>query len=315
MLFAGFLSLALNFPLNIGVTMSNKAFFKYLSFKLPVTLASIHMLFCAVIPLVLNASGLTNIKPPSGVSRKQKIREWLLALVWALHIAMSNIGLKSVSVHLFVLVKCAGPVASAILTYFMLKRKISDKSIAGLILLVLGPALAVHAEVDVTLFGVLATVSVVFLTSLKVVLSTLLFTSSVKWESLTLLSAMSPKACLLLLPWASYEIFSNEEAMYQVSHLEGYMFVLLSLSGVFAFFLNYNNFMIFKYMDSPVSVAVFTNVRKVLTIVVSVMVFERELNVVNVAGTVTTFLGVALYSYQEMEAKKRKRKHSTLEIV
>lgn len=52
------LSLVLNYPLNIGVTLSNKAFFRVLSFQLPVTLAAIHMLFCAVLPRVLMRCGL-----------------------------------------------------------------------------------------------------------------------------------------------------------------------------------------------------------------------------------------------------------------
>lgn len=48
----GLIALAMNFPLNLGVTLSNKSFFKYLSFSLPVTLGAIHMLFCAVLPFV-----------------------------------------------------------------------------------------------------------------------------------------------------------------------------------------------------------------------------------------------------------------------
>lgn len=185
----------------------------------------------------------------------------------------------------------------------MLGRPLARKSLFALMLLVLGPALVVHSEVDVTLFGVLATVSVVLLTSLKVVLSTLLFSSNLKWDSLSLLAEMSPKASLLLLPWSAYEIFS-QDATYQLGHLGLYMIFLLMASGVAAFLLNYNNFLMFKYMDSPVAVAVFTNVRKVLTIAVSVFVFDHEIGLLNMLGMAITFTGVALYSIYEINKKK-----------
>lgn len=286
-----------------------------MSFQLPVTLAAIHMLFCAVIPFFLLQTGLSQEKAPESLTRTQRKREWVLALVWALHIAMSNIGLRSVSVHLFVLVKCAGPVASALLSLLILGRRTSWRSGVALSLLVLGPALAVHAEVDVTAFGVVATVAVVVLTSLKVTLSTLLFSSNINWDSLALLSEMSPKACLLLLPWSFYEIFSNDAA-YQMGHLGWRMVFLLCASGVFAFLLNYNNFLIFRYMNSPVAVAVFTNIRKVLTIAFSVVVFEHNVGFVNMAGMLVTFLGVALYTFQELQEKARaRRKQAKLEMV
>ncbi len=138
----GLLVLGSNFPLNVFVTISNKAFFRVLEFRWPVTLAAVHMLFCALIPFVMMRSGLSSERPPSELSLLQKKREWLLAFVWALHIAMSNIGLRSVSVHLFVVVKCAGPVASALLSWLIMGRKTSPKSLLALSLLVAGPALA-----------------------------------------------------------------------------------------------------------------------------------------------------------------------------
>lgn len=87
------------------------------------------------------------------------------------------------------------------------------------------------------------------------------------------------------------------------------MFGLLSGSGVAAFLLNYNNFLIFKYMDSPVAVAVFTNMRKVLTVLVSIFWFEQGgVQALNVIGMVVTFVGVAIYSMQEVRNKEKKRR-------
>ncbi len=309
----GAIVLACNFPLNVFVTLSNKAFFKVLQFRLPVTLAAIHMLFCAVLPAVAMRTGLSDESPPLDLSRAQKVREWALAFVWAAHIAMSNIGLRSVSVHLFVVVKCAGPVASALLAWLVLGRSISPQSLGALALLVLGPALAVHSEVDATLFGVAATVAVVVLTSLKVVLSTLLFSGNKEkqWDSLPLLAEMSPKACMLLLPWAAVEIWSEPIGGVSVSPRVA---LLLAGSGVAAFCLNYNNFLIFKYMDSPVAVAVFTNARKVLTILASIVLFERDdVGWLNVGGMVVTFVGVALFTMQEIREKRRKGKKTGAE--
>jgi drug/metabolite transporter (DMT)-like permease len=138
----GLVVLACSFPLNVFVTISNKAFFRVLEFRWPVTLAAVHMLFCALIPFVVMRSGVSKERPPTDLTSIQKKREWLLAFVWALHIAMSNIGLRSVSVHLFVVVKCAGPVASAFLSWLLMGRKLAPRSLFALALLVAGPALA-----------------------------------------------------------------------------------------------------------------------------------------------------------------------------
>lgn len=136
--------------------------------------------------------------------------------------------------------------------------------------------------------------------------------SQKQWDSLPLLGEMSPKACILLLPWAAYEVWShiNDGAVVPTSQfVTARMMLLLSGSGVAAFLLNYNNFLIFKYMDSPVAVAVFTNLRKVLTILTSVLLFENgAVEPLNVVGMVVTFVGVALYSVQEMREKERKRR-------
>lgn len=275
------------------------------------------MLMCSLLAHLALRWGWSDEKAPVNVSLAQRRREWILAVVWALHIAMSNIGLKSVSVHLFVVVKCAGPVASALLSWLILRRPASANSLVSLFLLVAGPALAVHSELDVTWFGVVSTVSVVLLTSLKVVLSTLLFTGKQQWDSLPLLAEMAPKACILLLPWSCYEIWSNDAA-YQMGHLSLTMMGLLGLSGVAAFGLNYNNFLIFKYLDSPVAVAVFTNLRKVLMILVSIWLFDKSLGTDNLFGIAITFLGVFLFTRRELQEQRLKnlrKNRSKLDVV
>jgi multidrug transporter EmrE-like cation transporter len=192
----------------------------------------------------------------------------------------------------------------------------------------------VHSELEATAFGVAATVAVVLLTSLKVVLSTLLFSGNKEkqWDSLPLLGEMSPKvcllhcdwiefllfvwtqACILLLPWAAYEIWGhvNDGGVVPASQFVTFrMLSLLSGSGVAAFLLNYNNFLIFKYMDSPVAVAVFTNMRKVLTILASIVLFEQgAIEPLNVVGMLVTFAGVAVYTLQEMRDKSKQRRGS-----
>ena len=317
----GFLTLALNFPLNVFVTISNKAFFKTLQFPLPVTLAAVHMLFCFFFPALLLRLGLASPPPPdSSRSSRDRRREWLLALVWALHIALSNVGLRSVSVHLFVTIKCAGPVASALLSHLLLGRPTRPSSFFSLLLLAAGPSLAARAETfsggEEAFWGAAATAGVVLLTSLKVVLSTLLFAKNKQWDSLPLLGAMAPKACLLLLPWAAFEIVSAETPEEGKEFFSARMVALLCGSGTAAFCLNFNNFLMFKYMDSPVAVAVFTNLRKVVTILISILFFETgNVSSLNIVGMVITFVGVAWFSMHEIQEKKRVQRKTVLEEI
>jgi glucose uptake protein GlcU len=116
----------------------------------------------------------------------------------------------------------------------------------------------------------------------------------------------------LLLPWAAYEIWSHlsEGGVVPASQFLTFrMVALLSGSGIAAFLLNYNNFLIFKYMDSPVAVAVFTNMRKVLTILVSIVLFEQgAIETLNIVGMIITFVGVGVYTIQELRNKEKKRR-------
>lgn len=62
-------------------------------------------------------------------------------------------------------------------------------------------------------------------------------------------------------------------------------------------------------MDSPVAVAVFTNMRKVLTILVSIVLFEQgAIETLNIVGMIITFVGVGVYTIQELRNKEKKRR-------
>ena len=77
------------------------------------------------------------------------------------------------------------------------------------------------------------------------------------------------------------------------------MFVLLPpppLPGCVSFFLNLANFLVTKY-TSAVALQVLGNVKVVLSIVVSLIIFGNKVSEVSVLGCVITLLGVAMYNW------------------
>jgi drug/metabolite transporter (DMT)-like permease len=70
---------------------------------------------------------------------------------------------------------------------------------------------------------------------------------------------------------------------------------LVWLSGFIAFFLNVANFLVTKY-TSPVALQVFGNVKVVLSITISLVIFGNRVSVWSVVGCAITLGGVALYN-------------------
>jgi uncharacterized membrane protein len=71
---------------------------------------------------------------------------------------------------------------------------------------------------------------------------------------------------------------------------------MILLNGVMAFYLNYCNFMTNK-KTSALTITVAGNVKHVLTILISVMIFQNPISYLNIIGTIVTIFGAIIYSY------------------
>merc|ERR1712070_77343 len=80
----------------------------------------------------------------------------------------------------------------------------------------------------------------------------------------------------------------------------------LTITSVLSFLLNFTNFMTTR-TTSPLTLTIAGNVKGVVTIILSVALFNTPLLFWNVIGIVTTILGAAWYSYLSYAEKHQKR--------
>eukprot|EP00009_Paramoeba_aestuarina_P008359 CAMPEP_0201508504 /NCGR_PEP_ID=MMETSP0161_2-20130828/1857_1 /ASSEMBLY_ACC=CAM_ASM_000251 /TAXON_ID=180227 /ORGANISM="Neoparamoeba aestuarina, Strain SoJaBio B1-5/56/2" /LENGTH=185 /DNA_ID=CAMNT_0047903197 /DNA_START=473 /DNA_END=1030 /DNA_ORIENTATION=- len=72
--------------------------------------------------------------------------------------------------------------------------------------------------------------------------------------------------------------------------------VVLSANGFVAFMLNVANFNFINH-TSALTVTICGNVKCVLTIMISVLIFQNPISLLNFMGTLLTVIGAAIYSY------------------
>lgn len=116
-----------------------------------------------------------------------------------------------------------------------------------------------------------------------------------KLDSMSLLYHMAgPSIVILSLFSAATEHAAfHEERLYtrEATRLWG----LIVLSGCVSFFLNLANFLVTKY-TSAVALQVLGNVKVVLSILVSLLIFGNKVSEWSVLGSIITLFGVAMYN-------------------
>jgi drug/metabolite transporter (DMT)-like permease len=302
---AAVVSILLWWVTNIFTVIANKWIFQILQFAYPLTLTGVHMLVCSVgawltlrvfkavpfvqIPL---ANCLTNVFP--------------LALIFFVNIILGNISLRFIPVSFMQTIKSAVPAFTVLLQVFGLGMTFPRGTYLALVPVVGGVAMATATEVNFEMIGFTCALVACLTTAVQSVLSSVLLTGQYRLDSVNLLYYMAPLAFLVNLPFAYY--FEAEDVMNRsyvdVSAHE--IVLLLFLSGFVAFLLNLSVFFAIK-STSALTFTVFGNLKVVIVILLSVIIFQNEITAYNGMGCVVAFMGICAYSYQEYTIKEQKR--------
>ncbi|EFA85982.1 hypothetical protein PPL_01215 [Heterostelium album PN500] len=81
--------------------------------------------------------------------------------------------------------------------------------------------------------------------------------------------------------------------------------LILIASGIIAFLLNVFTFLVIKY-TSPLTYTVSGNLKVVLSITISILIFKNEVNFLNAIGCGIAIIGVIWYSQIRYEASRPK---------
>ena len=307
---------------NVGVTLINKWAFQSVNFKFPYFLSFVHMC-CNYIGSELVLSSIkqdsARLKQNSSaqpgliqqllgqISRKEldrKGKNLILAfsVIFSLNIAIGNVSLRHVSVNFNQVMRSLVP-AITIAMGLMLGRSISLRRQVAVLPIVIGVAMACFGDISYTSLGFFYTVCCILLAALKVVASGEMLTGPLKLHPVDLLGHMAPLAtiqCLLLaiLTGEVTDILKRQDLM-----ASWYPAFVILLSGLCSFSLNICSLMANK-LTSPLTLCIAANVKQVIMIAVSTVLFDVVITHLNGAGILVVLIGSARYSYVSVLEKQ-----------
>jgi drug/metabolite transporter (DMT)-like permease len=298
---SGYFWLLCWFLLNVGLTLMNKSLFQFSKFKFPVALSLVHMIFSALCSMItLKTQGINQQQ----FQRKDQISIMLFSVLFCANIMVGNLCLNYVSVSLVQVVRSTIPGITLFLSMIILSKTYERVYFYTIGLVVFGVGLASYGEVEFHYVGFLWTIVVCFLSSLKSVMSAKFLVGSLKLHEFDLLQRMSTYAIPQLLFFSV--ILERNEIIEWWGANGGMTFaLLLSMNGIMAFLLNWCNFMTTK-KTSALTVTVAGNVKHIVTIAFSILIFNTPVSTTNFVGILVTVIGAALYSYLEYKAKQPK---------
>jgi hypothetical protein len=305
---------------NVGVTLLNKVAFSTVDFKYPYFLSFVHM--------VCNSMGtyyvFWSLKRDAKTGREGLFHRWfgdnlvrkdldktgqryilLFSIIFSLNIAIGNVSLRYVSVNFNQVMRSLVP-AFSIVMGMMVGRKFTGRRILSVFPVVVGVAMACFGDMTYSALGFFYTCCCVILSALKVVAAGEMLTGPLKLHPVDLLGHLAPLAMMqcLALSVATGE-FAEILARPELYWTDLKPMAVVIISGFFSFSLNVTSFMTNK-MTSPLTLCIAGNVKQVLMIAISTIVFSTPISFLNGSGIVVVLLGSSLYSYvslQEMDQR------------
>ena len=313
---------------NIGVTLLNKAAFAKVDFRYPFFLSAIHMA-CNFLgsqyvfytqrqnsknSLVTKLLGTINRHNLDAAGRKSIL---LFSIIFSLNIAIGNVSLKFVSVNFNQVMRSLVP-ALTIFMGILMGKQFSTRRKISVLPIIAGVAMACFGDMSYTSLGLFYTAACVTLAALKVVASGEMLTGTLKLHPVDLLGHMAPLAMgqCLLLAFTTGEMKSIAERWSTdlSPWVDPYPMAVVWISGIASFSLNICSLQANK-VTSPLTLCIAANVKQVIMILMSTVIFQTEITPLNGAGIAVVLLGSARYSYvgvieqqessQDAEAKQR----------
>lgn len=252
----------------------------------------------------------------SKLTRRENVALVAFSLLFTINIAISNVSLAMVSVPFHQVVRATTPLFTTVLFRVLFNRTFSTNTYLSLLPIVLGVTLAVYGDdFRYTDLGFILTFLGVILAAFKTIVTNRMMTGSLKLSFWEILLRMSPLAFIQSVLYAYFtgelaafnrfltdELFS-ESAPTRTTPLS-FLCVMLG-NGFLAFALNVSSFSTNK-VAGALTMTVCANIKQCLTIILGILLFNVRLNILNLMGIVVTVGGGVLYSFVELDSKRKK---------
>jgi drug/metabolite transporter (DMT)-like permease len=309
------------FLLNITLTLMNKSVMEFSKFRFPVTLSYLHQALGTFLCFVL-----TTICPCDPDSAKRRDvqdapvdfeetiwrRILALSLLFSLNIIFGNISLRHCSVAFVQVVRAIIPMSTMIFSVIFLHSKYSAYHYFSCFVVCIGVAFSCFGEINLTTFGLFATIFGCILSSLKSISVKLSLSGSYELQPFNLLDRMSPISGIEM--FALILISGENRDMVASEQYRGTLWPILSVltTGVVAFLVNLTNFQATAH-TSPLTVTIVGCVKQVVTIVLSVLIFDKKLTLLNTFGVVVTTCGSLWYGLLKFTKQPTTREPAALQ--
>lgn len=294
------LAVASWFVLNIAIASVNKWVISVERFEYPAILTVVHMVCSYALSALCLASCLPPSSPePPSAETLRRVR--MLSLAFCGSVFCGTAALRYVFVSFQQMVTAASPLMT-----LLLARALTDKVFSrlaylsmlpmcgGVMLCVVGELRVLSAERAFSWLGLGLIVTSTALRGVKSIMQGALLTSGAdQLDALSLLQHMSKYSVALL---SGYALLTGEVGACLADERVRRPRVAAAVlaSGAIAFLLNVANFLVTQY-TSAVTLQVLGNVKVVLSIGTSLVVFGNALSPLSALGCLVTLGGVALY--------------------
>lgn len=203
------------------------------------------------------------------------------------------------------MIRCTIPLITALLSTIILNKREPFRIWLSLIPVVVGSIILTAGEIKLTFYGLFIVLFGCILSSTKSVLTKLFLSGDDKVPVFQLLEYTSFYGCIELFPMT----FFTDLDFYTewLVNTKFSIILLLLFHGFCAFLLNLSNFEANK-STNPVWITVGGNMKQVVMVFLSVILFNSELTPLGIIGAGITIMGATWYSYEEY----RKRKYLNL---
>ncbi|KAG7364824.1 triose-phosphate transporter family protein [Nitzschia inconspicua] len=302
---------------NLGVTLLNKITFAMVDFQYPYFLSFVHML--------CNSLGTQyifwQIKHDDKTGTESSIQKLLghlvrrdldatgksyillFSLIFSLNIAIGNVSLRYVSVNFNQVMRSLVPCFTIFLG-LLVGKTFTCRRIASVVPIIVGVMMACFGDMEYTILGFVYTLSCVILAALKAVVAGEMLTGSLKLHPVDLLGHLAPLAMIqcIIMSLATGEIpaILRRPELYLTDPRP---VIVILFSGLCSFSLNITSLMTNK-LTSPLTLTIAGNVKQVMMIVISTIIFATPITPLNGFGIVVVLIGSAIYSFVSLKDKK-----------
>jgi hypothetical protein len=232
-------------------------------------------------------------------------KRYILAfsIIFALNIAIGNASLQHVSVNFNQVVRSLVP-ALTILFGIIAGHSISTHRILSVLPVILGVGMACFGDMRYSYLGLAYTFGCVLLAAIKVVTAGEMLTGKLKLHPVDLLGHLAPLAMMQCMAFslATGEIKDMISSGLGWNQRDMFPIAVVVLSGICSFTLNITSLMVNK-LTSPLTLCIAGNVKQVLMIAMSTIIFATPITRLNGSGIIVVLFGSSIYSYVSVSEK------------